>query len=57
MFAIRAAQLIDGHGGAPLKDAVALVDGERIAQVGPAQTVAIDEEPFDSRISETMRMQ
>jgi imidazolonepropionase-like amidohydrolase len=33
---VRAAQLIDGRGGAPLRDAGVLVRGDRIEQVGPA---------------------
>ena len=36
MIAIRAGTLVDGNGGTPLKDAVILMDGERIRQVGPA---------------------
>ena len=35
MLAIRAGQLIDGYGGEPVRDAVVLVDGERIVGVGP----------------------
>ena len=45
--AIRAARLIDGSGGPPIRDAVVLIDGERIAAVGsnlpiPAGTEIID---------------
>lgn len=50
MLAILAGRLIDGNGGTPLPDAVILVDGERIAQVGPAAQVAVppDVEVFDA---------
>ncbi len=50
MLAIRAGKLIDGNGGAPLPDAVILVDGERIVQVGPAAQVTVpsDAEVFDA---------
>ena len=46
-LAIRAAQLIDGSGAAPLRDAVVLIEGERISAVGsglpiPAGTELID---------------
>jgi imidazolonepropionase-like amidohydrolase len=45
--AIRAARLIDGNGGAPMRDAVVIVDGERIVAVGsnlptPAGATVID---------------
>jgi imidazolonepropionase-like amidohydrolase len=45
--AIRAARLIDGNGGAPVRDAVVIVDGERIVAVGsnlptPAGATVID---------------
>jgi imidazolonepropionase-like amidohydrolase len=33
--AIRAARLIDGKGGAPMRDAVVIVEGERIVAAGP----------------------
>jgi imidazolonepropionase-like amidohydrolase len=33
--AIRAARLIDGKGGAPVRDAVVLIEGERIVGAGP----------------------
>jgi imidazolonepropionase-like amidohydrolase len=33
--AIRAARLIDGKGGAPVRDAVVIVEGERIVAAGP----------------------
>jgi len=41
MFAIRAGHLIDGTGQAPIKGAVVLLNGERIVDVGPAQSLAI----------------
>ncbi len=41
MLAIRAGQLIDGYGEEPRRDAVVLVEGEKIAQVGPAQEIAV----------------
>lgn len=34
-FLIRAAQVVDGNGGAPLRDGEVLIDGERIAGIGP----------------------
>src|SRR3954470_13104090 len=39
--AIVGATLIDGNGGAPLRDAVLVVEGARIAQVGPRAAVTI----------------
>ena len=33
--AIRAARLIDGKGGAPVRDAVVIIEGERIVAAGP----------------------
>ena len=46
-IAIKAARLIDGKGGAPIRDAVVLVEGERIASVGsnlpiPSGALTID---------------
>jgi imidazolonepropionase-like amidohydrolase len=41
MLAIRAGQLIDGLGGSPIKNAVVLVEGEKIARVGPVAEVEI----------------
>ena len=45
--AIRAARLIDGKGGAPVRDAVVIIEGERIVAAGanlpvPAGTTVID---------------
>ncbi len=50
MIAIKAGTLIDGTGTTPLSDAVILVDGEKIIQVGPAAAVAIppDAEVIDA---------
>src|SRR5260221_12333207 len=36
---IKAARLIDGHGGAPLVPAMVRIEGDRIAEVGAALTV------------------
>jgi len=47
MIAIKAGKLIDGMGNAPLENAVVLVDGEKITQVGPAGAVSI---PPDAQI-------
>jgi len=44
--AIVGGTLIDGNGGAPIADAVILVDGARITAVGPRSAVAI---PADAR--------
>ena len=41
MKALVGATLIDGAGGAPLPDAAVLLDGERIAAVGPRRAVSI----------------
>ena len=50
MLAIHAGQLIDGNGGAPLRDAVVLVEGKRILQVGAEQAVQVppDAEVYDA---------
>ena len=50
MIAIRAGTLVDGNGNAPIQDAVILIDGERIKQVGPAAQVQIppDAEVIDA---------
>ncbi len=42
--AIVGATLIDGNGGAPLSDAVVVIDGARIAAVGPRSAVRIPAE-------------
>jgi len=47
MLAIKAGKLIDGTGNVPLENAVVLVDGEKITQVGPAGSVSI---PPDAQI-------
>lgn len=41
MLVIRAGQLIDGNGGPPMRDAVVLVEGERIVKVGLPQEVEV----------------
>ncbi len=41
VYAIKAGQLIDGHGGDPIEDALVLVEGKRFAAVGPVETVEI----------------
>jgi imidazolonepropionase-like amidohydrolase len=51
MLAIHAGQVIDGYGGAPMHDAVVLVEKERITQVGRAHEVEVpsDAEIIDAR--------
>ena len=44
LIAIKARQVIDGTGRDSIRDGVVLVDGERIAAVGPAAEVAIPRE-------------
>jgi imidazolonepropionase-like amidohydrolase len=41
MLAIRVGTLIDGCGGEPVNDAVVLVEGDRISQVGPVRQIEI----------------
>jgi imidazolonepropionase-like amidohydrolase len=41
--ALRAGWLWDGTGGAAIRDGVVLIDGDRIAAIGPASTVAVPE--------------
>jgi imidazolonepropionase-like amidohydrolase len=41
MIAVRAGQLIDGNGGSPLRDAVILIEADRITKVGSSQEVEI----------------
>jgi imidazolonepropionase-like amidohydrolase len=45
--AIRAGRLIDGRGGAPLRDAVILIEGDRIASVGQGLAIPKDAEVID----------
>jgi imidazolonepropionase-like amidohydrolase len=47
MIAIKAGKLIDATGAAPLQDAVVLVEGTKIAQVGKAEAVPI---PPDAQV-------
>jgi len=47
MIAVKAGKLIDGTGAASLQDAVVLMEGEKIVQVGKAGTVAI---PPDAQV-------
>src|SRR5436190_21556044 len=44
---IRAARLIDGRGTAPLRDAVVLIEGERIVSVGSTLAVPAGAEVID----------
>ena len=44
MLAIRAAQLIDGTGTAPQADALILIEGDRIVQLGAAAQLALPED-------------
>jgi imidazolonepropionase-like amidohydrolase len=48
-YALRAKRLIDGTGGAPVDDAVVVVEGEQIRAVGPAGSTAVppDAEQLD----------
>ncbi len=41
MLAIHGGRLVDGNGGPPLEDAVVLIDGGKLAAVGPASEVTI----------------
>ncbi len=41
MLAITGARIIDGRGGEPIADGVVLIDGARIAKVGPSRAVAL----------------
>ena len=40
-LAIKIGTLIDGCGGEPIRDAILLLEGERIAAVGPIDTITI----------------
>jgi imidazolonepropionase-like amidohydrolase len=42
-LAIKAGLLIDGNGGAPLKNGIVLVEGQKITAAGPAETIEIPE--------------
>ena len=50
-IAVRAGQLIDGQGGAPLRDAIVLIQGERITAVGANLAVPSGAEVIDLRQS------
>jgi len=41
VVAVRAARIIDGRGGAPIRDGVVVVRGDRIESVGAAATIAV----------------
>ncbi|MCI0573484.1 MAG: amidohydrolase family protein [Myxococcaceae bacterium] len=45
--AVRAARLVDGRGGAPLTDAVVLIEGERITAVGQRLKIPADAQVID----------
>ena len=47
MTVIKAARLIDGQGGAPLANAVVVIEGDRIARVGAALAVPAGAEVID----------
>ena len=49
-IAIRAGRLIDGRGGAPIANAVILIEGERITAVGPGLTI-----PSNARVIDLSR--
>lgn len=42
-YAVKAGQLIDGSGSEPLRNAVVLVEDDRITAVGPAEKIAVPE--------------
>ena len=46
-IAIRAARLVDGQGGAPVADAVVLIEGDRIAAASPRLTIPAGTEVID----------
>jgi len=46
-LAIKAGLLIDGNGGEPIEDAIVLIEGKKIAAVGPAERAEI---PGDAEI-------
>ena len=45
--AVKCGTLIDGRGGRPVKDAVVLLEGKRIKQVGPKVTIPAKTETLD----------
>lgn len=46
-LAVRAGRLIDGTGGAPVRDAVILIEGDRITAVGPGLAIPPGAEVID----------
>jgi imidazolonepropionase-like amidohydrolase len=44
---VRAARLIDGHGGAPIQNAVVVIEGDRVARVGAGLPVPTGAEVID----------
>jgi imidazolonepropionase-like amidohydrolase len=47
IVAVRAGRLIDGRGGAPVRDAVILIQGDRITAVGPGLAIPAGAEVVD----------
>lgn len=47
LIAIRAGRLIDGRGGAPIRDAVILIENDRIKSVDPKTAIPPDAEIID----------
>ena len=47
IVAVRAGRLIDGRGGAPIRDAVILIQGDRITAVGPGLAIPAGAEIVD----------
>src|SRR5436305_9085409 len=47
IVAVRAGRLIDGRGGAPIRDAVILIQGDRITAVGPGLAIPAGAEVVD----------
>jgi imidazolonepropionase-like amidohydrolase len=47
IVAVRAGRLIDGQGGAPIRDAVILIQGDRITAVGPGLPIPAGAEVVD----------
>jgi hypothetical protein len=47
IVAVKAGRLIDGLGGAPVRDAVILIQGDRITAVGPGLAIPAGAEVVD----------